>query len=65
MSTWHSWCSDATDRPLPEKLLSLEAWCASVISAFLIAAVIGVFFLVRWIKLSSRSKSLMWPLFGW
>ena len=61
MSAWHNWCSETINRELSEKLQTLAIWCAIMISAFLIAATIGVVFFVRWFKLSEVMRASMQP----
>ena len=61
MSAWHKWCSETIDRELSEELRTLTIWCALMISAFLIAATIGVVFFVRWFKLSEVMRASIRP----
>jgi hypothetical protein len=61
MSAWHKWCSETIDRELSEELQTLAIWCALMISAFIIAATIGILFFVRWFKLSEVMRASMRP----
>jgi len=65
LSPWYRWCDESQRRELSANLTTLTILSSFVISAYAFASLVGAFFWWRWFKLSSASKSRIWPGFKW